>query len=567
MTDSAGRGSVSEEVKSRPVVTVLSFVVGNSLSVTGKVQEKAFNFLVDTGSAITIVSSSAFSQLKSLDSRLEEVPYDVRLADGQDLLVQGQADMEITLGPLKVIHKVVVANIKQEVILGIDFLSAHDCKLDIRRALLHVNGVKVNMWEEKTDHPKCCRVVLRQGEVVPAKSEKLVSARVIRRGNEAQYNIFEASPRVRERTGVMFGRSLVDISVGSVVFRLFNPSDKDVELKEGMTVGSCIPVLECIPSPRSEVTVNNVGKENPDNTGDIVLPPKLEELLDRNLNPEQVARLKCKLVEYCDIFTGEDGTLGRINLVESDAINKVQENPGGNTKVVHFSRLKQYVGKPVSGWEEPKVGDETVSGNDSDPDRCNETGFTEVNQDKVIPDSDSEEIGVVDPIGDTIPEYIAEPIEIGLEGHVSSGLKFELCRDQDVMPVQFGKECQPCAASVVGCDISSVDLMKSQPERNMVSEDTVKKLVNGKVHGSRNSQLTEQRIPNVKDQSNPLPAQGERPHCKERLIVVGTRPPDEFDKQSGGKLKESLWIIGTRPPDGHLSNPGITIVESPRVKY
>ena len=40
---------------------------------------KGFSFLVDTGFAITIVSSSAFIQLKSLDSGLEEI----QLADGK----------------------------------------------------------------------------------------------------------------------------------------------------------------------------------------------------------------------------------------------------------------------------------------------------------------------------------------------------------------------------------------------------------------------------------------------------------------------------------------------------
>ena len=39
--------------------------------------------------------------------------------------------MEITLGPLRVMHDVVIVDIQAAAILGIDFLLEHECKLDI----------------------------------------------------------------------------------------------------------------------------------------------------------------------------------------------------------------------------------------------------------------------------------------------------------------------------------------------------------------------------------------------------------------------------------------------------
>ena len=52
---------------------------------------------------------------------LEPVPYDVLLADGTSLSVKGHIKLEIDLGPIKTCHNVVVAEIKSQAILGMDF--------------------------------------------------------------------------------------------------------------------------------------------------------------------------------------------------------------------------------------------------------------------------------------------------------------------------------------------------------------------------------------------------------------------------------------------------------------
>ena len=44
----------------------------------------------------------------------------------------------------------------------------------------------------------------------------MISAIVVRRESEARYNIVEAS-LFKEQTSIMLGRSLVDISAGSIV--------------------------------------------------------------------------------------------------------------------------------------------------------------------------------------------------------------------------------------------------------------------------------------------------------------------------------------------------------------
>ena len=45
--------------------------------------ERAVNFLVDTGSAVTLVSVSVVKQLDKDDFEVVDVPFDIYLADGR----------------------------------------------------------------------------------------------------------------------------------------------------------------------------------------------------------------------------------------------------------------------------------------------------------------------------------------------------------------------------------------------------------------------------------------------------------------------------------------------------
>ena len=222
-----------------------NFDKGGGLSVTGKIENSALNFLVDTGSAITILSGSSFDKMNIANSKLEAVAFEVHCADGQGLFVKGQLDLELTLGPINVLHKIVVADIKQEAILGMDFMATQGCKLDLKKSIMSINGIDIVMWNNGSSHSTVSRVVLFQSDIVPARHKKLVEAKVIRRGSEAQFNLVEPSRRSVERTDVLLGRSLADNSSSNIVVGSCNPSD-NVELYPNTIVGCLEPITDCL---------------------------------------------------------------------------------------------------------------------------------------------------------------------------------------------------------------------------------------------------------------------------------------------------------------------------------
>ena len=91
----------------------------------GTVRGKGMKFFVDTGAAISIMSTGVFQSLSDPTLMF------FCAANGKCLEVQGMVKLELTIGSLRVEQDIIVANIQVDMILGMDFLGRHGCKVDI----------------------------------------------------------------------------------------------------------------------------------------------------------------------------------------------------------------------------------------------------------------------------------------------------------------------------------------------------------------------------------------------------------------------------------------------------
>jgi hypothetical protein len=274
------------------------------LSVVGSVEGEAIKFLVDTGSAITIISTRSYQKFGINDDNLEALEYDVCTADGKKLKIFGATELELIIGPLLVKHKFIVADISSSAILGMDFLDKHKCSIDVSKSILRINETPVNLWRENVSSPLSCRVSVKEFDCVPAKSEKIIGCNVQRRGGEQSCNILEGTNLFETRSGLFVGRSLHDISSGQIHVRVCNPNNWDINLRSGTTVGLCYPV-NGIHEDQPTVQLNSVQLET-NTEQNVEIPEFLKELWDRScihLNDEEMAQFKQLLFEYQDIFS------------------------------------------------------------------------------------------------------------------------------------------------------------------------------------------------------------------------------------------------------------------------
>ena len=93
--------------------------------------------LVDTGACMTILNSSFINSLVPKPNILP-VKVDLVTATGEKRPVEGETEIEIELGNLKFKHKVLVAEINTQGILGMDFLNKNLCDVLLSKQCLKV---------------------------------------------------------------------------------------------------------------------------------------------------------------------------------------------------------------------------------------------------------------------------------------------------------------------------------------------------------------------------------------------------------------------------------------------
>ena len=169
-TTSSGQGVV-KDVRPQQVILLQR---GGSLTVTGQIEGHPVRFLVDTGATITLVSTRVYSKLSG--SPLQPVDFTVYQADGEPMSTKGHMTCKISLGPLQVLQDVVVADLQEDAILGMDFLLSHDCKLDLVELKMQIQDISVTLWNIH-DIGSFCKVTIAEDGHVPGKHEAIIAGR------------------------------------------------------------------------------------------------------------------------------------------------------------------------------------------------------------------------------------------------------------------------------------------------------------------------------------------------------------------------------------------------------
>ena len=117
--------------------------INNGMYITVDCGFEKIKFLVDTGAMITVVSSSIFDRI-SVSDQVNSEPQctDVRLlqANGAPIKVYGEAMISITIGEKMYDCMVIVAEIEQDAILGMDFLHKNNASINCDHMTIQMNG-------------------------------------------------------------------------------------------------------------------------------------------------------------------------------------------------------------------------------------------------------------------------------------------------------------------------------------------------------------------------------------------------------------------------------------------
>ena len=212
--------------------------------VEGLVEGRECHLTVNTGSEISIVRYDLVQSMSGVHLR-PQVGW-LRTATGERIpIIRGWSKMELVLGRLKTTHTIVVADIKDECILGTDFLTPHQCVVDLKNNMLTVGREQVPLrMPRQITVPTCCKVTLEDCVNLPPFSETVTCASIQHRPSSMVWGILEPSEDVQSKTldGLLVGRALVDTGAERVPVRLLNLTRLPKRIKRGTQVATCSAV-------------------------------------------------------------------------------------------------------------------------------------------------------------------------------------------------------------------------------------------------------------------------------------------------------------------------------------
>lgn len=102
----------------------VSSEISRGLYVKGFIEDQSVNCLIDTGAVKTVLSNRIYGRLpQSQRFPLRNENTDIFLADGSSSKTYGTGDTMLRLGGQEIMTSLVVADIEEDVILGMDLLS------------------------------------------------------------------------------------------------------------------------------------------------------------------------------------------------------------------------------------------------------------------------------------------------------------------------------------------------------------------------------------------------------------------------------------------------------------
>ena len=297
--------------------TISNITRGRSLVTEGHVVDCAVDFLVDTGTTDTIISTRMYNSIPiELRPALLRMKDTAEQADGSALKSIGWAPMNIRIGPVSAITPVVVAEITNDAMLGMDFMYMTGCTIDLHNEQLKF-GDNVIQCNVKTPSTRtfCAKVTLRENVTIPPGHEMLIPGKINMTPGVEGLGIVEPGSSKLKDAGAVVARVVVDldkVEADYIPVRVFNPTLSSVTVKKNTAVGVVSPVVSC-------ETVNDKAEQEIDHQKPEKIPKHLQKLYEESVKdiPEEYhANVAALLIEYQDVFSTGDGDIGKTGVVK-----------------------------------------------------------------------------------------------------------------------------------------------------------------------------------------------------------------------------------------------------------
>ena len=261
--------------------------------------------LLDTGAQRSFVSQKLYNdKLAGLTSKHRSL---VRMygVSGQELATSGEVELDVQIGDDIVRQKFIVADIREEGILGFDFCKKHQAEWRWTDNQLKL-GTEIREEDEDSMQGRVARITTKQLTVIPAKSE-IVTCGILEHAKEcAEIGLLQPQLKFLETHQLGVAAVLARKVGNSVPMRLINTQEQAVILAKNTQVAMYVPA-EVVPDVQLRASSIEQKNWNPTET----FSEDLQELL-----PEEKDKFFGLLKEYEDCFMTEEKSLGQTSIVK-----------------------------------------------------------------------------------------------------------------------------------------------------------------------------------------------------------------------------------------------------------
>lgn len=288
----------------------VSIMAEAGMYIDATVNQQNYKLLVDTGATLSIISNRVYSELSGANKpSIFASDQIIESANGGALIHYGKGCFDIKIGNKLCQTEATVADVKADGILGLDFLRAHECVIDVVAEKLIIGDSEINLIFHGTFG--CFRVVSSETISIPPASEVIVRGKVCVTGKGRLCDfegVVEPTEKNSKNDGPLIARTLVKSSE-FVPVRLMNTKQDVHVIYQGTTIGE----LNRIDSVCKQTSNKDSTKEPVKFRKDI---QDVYEKASENLDDKQCDELKELLKKYESLFAESDKDLGKTSLVK-----------------------------------------------------------------------------------------------------------------------------------------------------------------------------------------------------------------------------------------------------------
>ena len=265
-----GQGTV-HDVKGDDLQQNENFIYRNyekspGIYVKGRINDSYVVFTIDTGASRTILSKSVFDGLET-KPKLHPTT-GILNACGREVRVFGEAKFTLKLGDFLADQHIIVADIDDDCLLGVDVLYAEQnmpAEILLSEGILKLRNKEIPCFQTTTGN-RCRRVTAADNYQIPPFSEKIIQAFVERSDNpdERKELLIEPAELFTERYELLMANTLVDIEDSTTVpVRLLNLTHTEQYVHQDAIIGVADEFAY-------DVLLHDSTMEKPDDTSGII---------------------------------------------------------------------------------------------------------------------------------------------------------------------------------------------------------------------------------------------------------------------------------------------------------